>query len=355
MFLEAVGGPNIGKAICIRVRRRVCTVPNSRCQHVREPTVWGTCSAPPRMRTTAPPYSAWMASAHMIMCSELPCWDGWPQCLVVFPECCRLCVWVARASPRILGGMTRVSGGQSFRQKERNKVTPSCRSCSRSGFKPLWRRSARPQKRVQLCAFLDDVFALCDPQRVKVIHDTLAECLWRVAGIQLHREKTKVWNEGRVPPPHVDHFGVGRHQGLGNTHWSAAFTRERMMTRIVDEQASLGRQSSVPDLQRGWQLLLQSAGPRANHMIRTVPPELSSEYASEHDEGMWRTAVALLGQLPGTPEQLDRVKMVASLPMGWDFGRQVGVPGQPIWLRGPTRSPRSASAIRQSPTRWSRV
>ena len=45
-------------------------------------------------------------------------------------------------------------------------------------------------------------------------------------------------------------------------------------------------------------------------MIRTLPPELSSEYASEHGEGMWRTAVALLGQLPGTPEQLDRAKMV---------------------------------------------
>ena len=30
---------------------------------------------------------------------------------------------------------------------------------------------------------------------------------------------------------------------------------------------------------------------------------------------MWRTAVALLGQLPGTPEQLDRARMVASLPM----------------------------------------
>ena len=50
-------------------------------------------------------------------------------------------------------------------------------------------------------------------------------------------------------------------------------------------------------------------------MIRTLPPELSSEYASEHDEGMWRTAVALLVQLPGTPDQLDRAKMVASLPM----------------------------------------
>ena len=33
---------------------------------------------------------------------------------------------------------------------------------------------------------LDDVYALSHPERVKVIYDTLTECLWRVAGIRLH-------------------------------------------------------------------------------------------------------------------------------------------------------------------------
>ena len=55
-----------------------------------------------------------------------------------------------------------------------------------------------------------------------------------------------------------------------------------------------GTPSLVPDLQFGW-LLLQSAGPRANHMFRQLPLGLSSDYASPHDDGMWRTAVALLG------------------------------------------------------------
>ena len=44
----------------------------------------------------------------------------------------------------------------------------------------------------QICAFLDDVCALCRPERVKVICDTLAECLFRVAGIRLHQGKTSV-------------------------------------------------------------------------------------------------------------------------------------------------------------------
>ena len=46
----------------------------------------------------------------------------------------------------------------------------------------------------QICAFLDDVYVLCRPERVKVIYDTLAERLFRVAGIRLHQGKTRVWN-----------------------------------------------------------------------------------------------------------------------------------------------------------------
>ena len=58
----------------------------------------------------------------------------------------------------------------------------------------------------------------------------------------------------------------------------------------------------VPDLQCSWQLLVQSAGPRANHVIQTLPPELSE------------CALAFLGQMSGQ-NKLDRAKIVASLPM----------------------------------------
>ena len=39
----------------------------------------------------------------------------------------------------------------------------------------------------QLCAFLDDLYVLCDPSRVKVVHDLLATTLQQVAGIRLPR------------------------------------------------------------------------------------------------------------------------------------------------------------------------
>ena len=53
----------------------------------------------------------------------------------------------------------------------------------------------------QICGFLDDVYVLCRPERVNAIHDTLAECLIRVAGSRLQQGKTRVWNRGGVPPP----------------------------------------------------------------------------------------------------------------------------------------------------------
>ena len=59
----------------------------------------------------------------------------------------------------------------------------------------------------QLCAFLDDIYALCQPDRVKAIYDTLAECLFRVAGTRLHQGKTRVWNRGGVQPADVALLG----------------------------------------------------------------------------------------------------------------------------------------------------
>ena len=46
--------------------------------------------------------------------------------------------------------------------------------------------SAVLQPGEQLCAFLDDVYVLCQLARVKFIHDALARALHRVAGILFH-------------------------------------------------------------------------------------------------------------------------------------------------------------------------
>ena len=70
----------------------------------------------------------------------------------------------------------------------------------------------------------------------------------------------------------------------------------------------------MPDLQCAWQLLVQSANPRANHSLRTMPPSSTTEYARAHD-GMWQTVETLLQQTPGTEAERASARELATLPM----------------------------------------
>ena len=71
----------------------------------------------------------------------------------------------------------------------------------------------------------------------------------------------------------------------------------------------------MPDLQCAWQLLVQSANPRANHSLRTMPPSSTAEYARAHDDSMWQTVETLLQQTPGTEAERAFARELATLPM----------------------------------------
>ena len=59
----------------------------------------------------------------------------------------------------------------------------------------------------QLCAFLDDVYIVCQPGRVRYLYDRLGEALLRVAGIRLHQgEDTSV---EQVPAATDQRGGLG--------------------------------------------------------------------------------------------------------------------------------------------------
>ena len=45
-----------------------------------------------------------------------------------------------------------------------------------------------------LFAFLDDIYALCKPHRVRAIFDMVKEALDLFAGIQVNLGKTRIWN-----------------------------------------------------------------------------------------------------------------------------------------------------------------
>ena len=71
----------------------------------------------------------------------------------------------------------------------------------------------------------------------------------------------------------------------------------------------------VPDTQCAWQILLQCAGPRCYHFLRTIPPSQSETYADAHDEGMWRALEAVMGRLPEDNRQKEMARNISGLPM----------------------------------------
>ena len=108
----------------------------------------------------------------------------------------------------------------------------------------------------QLCAFLDGVCLLCRPDKVTTLFK-LRDVLERVAGIQLHQGKTKVWNKSGTPPEDVR--TLGRHvwqqegiQVLGTPIGSVRLVAEMMEAKIVEERRLWDTIPLVPDLQRAW-------------------------------------------------------------------------------------------------------
>ena len=62
----------------------------------------------------------------------------------------------------------------------------------------------------RLCAFLDDVYVVCKPERARAVYDLLSRTLEEMAGIQTHLGKTRVWNrQGGDAPPGIAELGAG--------------------------------------------------------------------------------------------------------------------------------------------------
>ena len=102
---------------------------------------------------------------------------------------------------------------------------------------------------------------------------------------------------------------------LGTPVGSRQFVHEKVMERVEEERRLQEAIPHVRDLQSAWQILLQCAGPRCHHMLRTLPPTQSEEYAQEHDAGMQRTMEVLLGGLPGDDQAREAGRQLATLPM----------------------------------------
>ena len=59
------------------------------------------------------------------------------------------------------------------------------------------------QRKVPVFAFLDDVYVVALPDRVKELYAAVEVALWRHAHVQLHRAKTRIWNAAGEEPANI--------------------------------------------------------------------------------------------------------------------------------------------------------
>ena len=86
-------------------------------------------------------------------------------------------------------------------------------------------------------------------------------------------------------------------------------------SRFCAEADLLRKLMQLPDVQCAWLLLAFCAAPRAQHLLRNVPPADILPYARGHDDAVWAVVEGLLGdQGPGEGDDWAAARQVAFLP-----------------------------------------
>ena len=160
-----------------------------------------------------------------------------------------------------------------------------------------------------LHAYLDDVYAVVQPNRVRPVYELLARHLHTHAHIQLNSGKTRLWNQAGQQPPNTEDLGsstwVGNpdlpreQQGLtilGVPVGSPEFVQAQLQ-HIQENHATLLQQlPHLNDLQVSWLLLLYTASPRSNFLLRLLPPNITATFAQTHDAAITACLAQLLEQ-----------------------------------------------------------
>lgn len=178
-----------------------------------------------------------------------------------------------------------------------------------------------------LFAYLDDLYVLCPKERAAAAYRAVAESVATRAGVQSHLGKLRAWCSGGGPAP-ADLAALGDSvwtadlppednglQVLGVPIGTAEYVKARGGERLQEERELLNLLPDLPDTQCAWLLLALSAVPRANHLLRTVPPSQISAYAKEHDAALWTALNKLLGTEQEPEASLNGLShKVATLP-----------------------------------------
>ena len=184
--------------------------------------------------------------------------------------------------------------------------------------------SLRPDER--LAAFLDDLYVVTVPERAAPLRRVVTGEVERGAGVEANLGKTRVFNAaGGDAPPGVDVLGPDVWCGhlppeqrgfvaLGVPIGHPDFVKAQAASRLCAEADLLRKLMQLPDVQCAWLLLAFCAAPRAQHLLRNVPPADILPYARGHDDAVWAVVEGLLGdQGPGEGDDWAAARQVAFL------------------------------------------
>ena len=157
-------------------------------------------------------------------------------------------------------------------------------------------------------AFLDDVYVTSPPPRVAHLLGRLQHHLFAQAHIQLNPSKTRVWNAAGVRPASLP-APAGAQPWVGDPELPAAerglrvlgtplgtpeYVAAQLDTLTTQHGRLLARLPDVPDLQVAWLLLLYCALPRAQYVLRVLPPPATRAFSAAHDRSNLSCLATLL-------------------------------------------------------------
>ena len=158
----------------------------------------------------------------------------------------------------------------------------------------------------KLFPFHDDIYVVCNPDRVGAVHQLQRE-LWHHSRITLRVDpEARVWR-GDVSQP-LSEQGL---KILGTPVGQPEFVRAELAKLLVKHQVLMDRIPAVNDLQSAW-LLLTFCNP-CQFLPSQCPTQVALEFATAHDANVWQ---CFCGLLDFHPEQITANGMVvASLPL----------------------------------------
>jgi len=174
-------------------------------------------------------------------------------------------------------------------------------------------RQLQPGERI--LAYLDDVYIVSVAARARILYDCVSNELLQQAGISVNTGKTECWGRCQGPaPPEIavlnaplpaepvwkndlppEFCGI---EVLGSPLGTPEFINRILRAKLDEEHKLLDNLEHIPNIQTSWLLLFFCSCPRANYILRTVPPHLCQDYCEQRDETMRNTLAKLVNVPP---------------------------------------------------------